>query len=56
MKIKVNELLLKANDTAILRECPNIKWHFIGNLQTNKIKKLLGLDIFLILTYNFLIF
>ncbi|RMZ94702.1 proline synthase co-transcribed bacterial -like protein [Brachionus plicatilis] len=37
----INELVLKSNDPLIQRECPDIKWHFIGNLQSNKINKLL---------------
>ncbi|KAJ0170945.1 hypothetical protein K1T71_013717 [Dendrolimus kikuchii] len=38
----VNELADKAQDPAILEQCKDIKWHFIGHLQTNKINKLLG--------------
>lgn len=38
----VNELSEKANDPLILEKCKDIKWHFIGHLQTNKINKLLG--------------
>ncbi|KAJ8709610.1 hypothetical protein PYW08_009614 [Mythimna loreyi] len=38
----VNELVEKANDPLILEKCKDIKWHFIGHLQTNKINKLLG--------------
>lgn len=38
----VNELSEKANDPQILEKCKDIKWHFIGHLQTNKINKLLG--------------
>ena len=34
---KVQELLLK------YRELPDMKWHFIGHLQTNKVSKLTGL-------------
>ncbi|XP_038219468.1 pyridoxal phosphate homeostasis protein [Zerene cesonia] len=37
----VNELADKANDPQILENCKDIKWHFIGHLQTNKINKLL---------------
>ncbi|XP_047512796.1 pyridoxal phosphate homeostasis protein [Pieris napi] len=37
----VNELSEKANDPQILELCKDIKWHFIGHLQTNKINKLL---------------
>ncbi|XP_068625591.1 pyridoxal phosphate homeostasis protein [Battus philenor] len=38
----VNELADKASDPLILDKCKEIKWHFIGHLQTNKINKLLG--------------
>ncbi|KAL4711614.1 hypothetical protein ACJJTC_003631 [Scirpophaga incertulas] len=38
----VNELADKASDALILAKCKDIKWHFIGHLQTNKINKLLG--------------
>ncbi|CAH0401597.1 unnamed protein product [Chilo suppressalis] len=38
----VNELADKASDPIILAKCKDIKWHFIGHLQTNKINKLLG--------------
>ncbi|CAF1106158.1 unnamed protein product [Brachionus calyciflorus] len=37
----VNELFTKATHQNIIEQCPNIKWHFIGNLQANKINKLL---------------
>ncbi len=37
---KVQELVLKSNE---LKECcPDIRWHFIGSLQSNKINGLLG--------------
>lgn len=38
----VNELAEKASDPSILEKCKDIKWHFIGHLQNNKINKLLG--------------
>lgn len=38
----VNELAEKASDPLILEKCKDIKWHFIGHLQTNKVNKLLG--------------
>lgn len=38
----VNELAEKASDPQILEKCKDIKWHFIGHLQNNKINKLLG--------------
>lgn len=39
----VNELVDKANDQKILENCKDIKWHFIGNLQRNKVNKVLKL-------------
>ncbi|XP_012281556.1 pyridoxal phosphate homeostasis protein [Orussus abietinus] len=38
----VNELVDKANHPAVLEKCKDIRWHFIGHLQKNKINKLLG--------------
>lgn len=38
----VNELAEKASHPSILEKCKDIKWHFIGHLQNNKINKLLG--------------
>lgn len=38
----INELADKANDPNILEKCKDIRWHFIGHCQTNKINKLLG--------------
>lgn len=38
----VNELAEKAHNPLILEKCKEIKWHFIGHLQTNKINKCLG--------------
>ncbi len=29
----------KAADPLILEKCPDIRWHFIGNCQTNKVPK-----------------
>lgn len=43
----MNELAEKASNEEILKNCPEIKWHFIGHLQTNKINKVLkspGID------------
>ncbi|KAK8751155.1 hypothetical protein OTU49_013258 [Cherax quadricarinatus] len=37
----VQELVDKGNDAQILTLCPDIKWHMIGHLQTNKIKKVI---------------
>ncbi|XP_039760629.1 pyridoxal phosphate homeostasis protein [Pararge aegeria] len=38
----VNELAEKAHNPQIIEKCKEIKWHFIGHLQTNKINKCLG--------------
>ncbi|XP_045131847.1 pyridoxal phosphate homeostasis protein-like isoform X1 [Portunus trituberculatus] len=35
----VQELVDKANDQQLVAECPEIKWHMIGHLQSNKVKK-----------------
>jgi len=39
---KIQELEEKANSNEILTSCPEIKWHFIGKLQKNKLKKLIS--------------
>ncbi|KAJ8964192.1 hypothetical protein NQ317_000511, partial [Molorchus minor] len=39
----VQELVEKANDPEILAKCKQIKWHFIGHLQSNKVNKVLGI-------------
>lgn len=36
----VNELVEKSRDEALLEVCPDIKWHFIGHLQSNKVNKI----------------
>lgn len=36
----IQELLEKSSDPEILDKCKEINWHFIGNLQRNKVKKL----------------
>ena len=36
----VQELADKSNDAEILKYCPDIKWHFIGNCQTKNVNKL----------------
>lgn len=36
----VQELIDKASDPDILNQCPDIKWHFIGHLQSNKVNKI----------------
>ena len=38
----VQELVEKSQDQEILAQCPEIRWHFIGNCQTNKVKALLS--------------
>lgn len=39
----VQELQEKANNQLILEKCKDIKWHFIGHLQSNKVKKVVQL-------------
>lgn len=39
----VNELVEKAANDVILEKCKDIKWHFIGHLQSNKINKILSI-------------
>jgi uncharacterized pyridoxal phosphate-containing UPF0001 family protein len=36
----VQEIEEKALSELLLQNCPEIKWHFIGHLQSNKAKKL----------------
>ncbi|XP_072936075.1 pyridoxal phosphate homeostasis protein [Epargyreus clarus] len=38
----VNELAEKSSDPQLLEKCKDIKWHFIGHLQNNKVNKLIG--------------
>ncbi|XP_076184102.1 pyridoxal phosphate homeostasis protein [Ptiloglossa arizonensis] len=38
----VNELVQKGNHPDILAKCEQIRWHFIGHLQRNKVNKLLS--------------
>lgn len=38
----VKELLYKAKDVDLAKLCPDIKWHFIGHLQKNKISQLMN--------------
>lgn len=38
----VQELEEKSHHPLILEKCKDIKWHFIGHLQTNKINKVLS--------------
>lgn len=37
----VQELCEKSSSPIILKECPDIRWHFIGNCQSNKSKDLM---------------
>lgn len=39
----IDEMLQKKNILA--KSCPDIKWHFIGNLQTNKLAKIAQADL-----------
>lgn len=39
----VQELIEKANNPEILAKCKDIKWHFIGHLQSNKVNKIINL-------------
>lgn len=36
----VQELVEKSNDPLILEKCPDIHWHFIGTVQSNKVGKI----------------
>lgn len=38
----VNELWEKSTDEELLNTCPDIKWHFIGHLQKNKVNRILA--------------
>ncbi|XP_063705226.1 pyridoxal phosphate homeostasis protein [Culicoides brevitarsis] len=40
----VQELVEKAADKRIRETCPDINWHYIGHLQSNKINKLLSVQ------------
>ncbi|XP_077991966.1 pyridoxal phosphate homeostasis protein-like [Glandiceps talaboti] len=49
----VQELLDKGSDSDILSECPDIRWHFIGHLQRNKVSKILGVpNLFMVETVD----
>ncbi|XP_062509567.1 pyridoxal phosphate homeostasis protein-like [Corticium candelabrum] len=39
----VRELILKSEDKRIVDEAPEIKWHFIGHLQSNKCNAVAGI-------------
>ena len=36
----VQELVDKSSDPVIIDKCPDIKWHFIGTIQSNKVGKI----------------
>lgn len=38
----VNELEKKSTDSLIKSQCPEIRWHFIGHLQSNKVSRILS--------------
>lgn len=49
----VNELVEKGTNSKILEQCKEIKWHFIGHLQRNKVNKVLGVpNLYLIETVD----
>jgi len=39
----IQELVEKSNNPIIIENCKDIKWHFIGHLQSNKSKKLINI-------------
>ncbi|KAL8560273.1 hypothetical protein ACOMHN_006004 [Nucella lapillus] len=39
----VRELVDKGNNPEILQKCKDLKWHFIGHLQRNKVNKIAGI-------------
>lgn len=49
----VQELEEKANNAEILEKCKDIRWHFIGHLQKNKVNKVFSLpNIYLVETVD----
>ncbi|RWR99600.1 proline synthase co-transcribed bacterial protein-like protein, partial [Dinothrombium tinctorium] len=38
----IQEMEEKSRDAEVLEKCPEIKWHFIGSIQRNKINRLLN--------------
>ncbi|XP_012253352.2 pyridoxal phosphate homeostasis protein [Athalia rosae] len=49
----VAELLEKGHHPDILEKCKDIRWHFIGHLQSNKVNKVLGVpNLYLIETVH----
>ncbi|CAH8522401.1 unnamed protein product [Schistosoma mattheei] len=41
---KIVHLYDKSYSPELIKSCPDIKWHFIGRIQSNKIKKLAGVN------------
>ncbi|THD26698.1 Proline synthase co-transcribed bacterial protein [Fasciola hepatica] len=41
---KINDLLEKSRDPRVVSSCPEIQWHFIGRIQSNKIRKLTAVN------------
>ncbi|KAF5278488.1 hypothetical protein FQA39_LY05977 [Lamprigera yunnana] len=49
----VQELIEKATSSIILEKCKEIRWHYIGAIQTNKINKILSVpDLYMIETVH----
>ncbi|XP_070541277.1 pyridoxal phosphate homeostasis protein-like [Ptychodera flava] len=49
----VQELVDKGHDSTMISQCTDIKWHFIGHLQRNKVNKVLGVpNLFMIETVD----
>lgn len=49
----IQELYDKATDPTIIAACPDIQWHLIGHLQTNKVKRLLDVpNLYLVQTVD----
>ncbi|XP_074642029.1 pyridoxal phosphate homeostasis protein-like [Tubulanus polymorphus] len=49
----VQELEEKGHDKSILEKCSDIKWHFIGHLQRNKVNKVTGVpNLFMVETVD----
>ncbi|XP_006820719.1 pyridoxal phosphate homeostasis protein-like [Saccoglossus kowalevskii] len=39
----VHEIIEKATDPTIINECCDIRWHYVGHLQRNKVNKIIGI-------------
>ncbi|KAK7485863.1 hypothetical protein BaRGS_00022858 [Batillaria attramentaria] len=49
----VQELVEKSTDPQILQNCADLRWHFIGNLQKNKVNKITGVpNLFMVETVD----